>query len=85
MDYLSDMTLKAFMEARDLRAATVSEKSGVPHNTLSRFLTGLGGLSAPNALRIVEFTGGLVTLSDLVEECEARKLERKAADAEARR
>lgn len=71
------MTLKSYMEARGLRAAFVAEKSGVPHNTLSRFLTGAGRLSAKNIVKLVEFTGGLVSFTDLVSEGENRTAEAK--------
>lgn len=67
------MTLKAFMEARGLTLAVISEKSGVPANTLSRFMTGANELSPKNIIKLVNYTGGLVSFEDLVREGQERR------------
>ena len=64
MGYNVEMLLRDFLRIQDISQADFSLRSGVSQSTIARVCVGFGCHSR-QALRIVEATGGLVTLSDL--------------------
>lgn len=77
------MTLTEWLVKRHKQAEDIAgkEASGVAKSALSRFLNGEAMLSPANCGRIVAYTGGKVTLQDLLDEHAERKETREELGA----
>lgn len=65
------MTLQEFLLDHSITQKEFANRADIPQQTVSEILSG-GGMRAVTALKIIQATGGLVTLTDLVEQVMSR-------------
>ena len=61
------MGIRRFLKRMNISASELARRCDVPRSTLGSAMDG-GGVSAATALKLIEGSGGLITLNGLVEE-----------------